>query len=303
MPVEKSSRIHAKDVDVTIHAVNGEDYISLTDLARHSSDRTGEVIRRWLRLSDTISFLSTWEKISNPKFDSDAAAAILAQSGRNIFSLSASEWISKTNAIGIRSERGRSGGTYAHKDIAFAFASWISPEFHLFVIKDYQRLKDAEAQRTGIEWHARRELTKTNYRLHTDAVKESLQGKDLSKFRERIEYASEADVINLAVFGMKAATWKTNHPGWKGNMRDYATVRDLVILQNIEALSAAYISQGYSKIERFKMLKNEADRQKESLKDDVPSIERLRNIIESTEEIKETNRPGIENDGGNDDAK
>lgn len=225
MPVEKSSRIHAKDVDVTIHAVNGEDYISLTDLARHSSDRTGEVIRRWLRLSDTISFLSTWEKISNPKFDSDAAAAILAQSGRNIFSLSASEWISKTNAIGIRSERGRSGGTYAHKDIAFAFASWISPEFHLFVIKDYQRLKDAEAQRTGIEWHARRELTKTNYRLHTDAVKESLQGKDLSKFRERIEYASEADVINLAVFGMKAATWKTNHPGWKGNMRDYATVR------------------------------------------------------------------------------
>ncbi len=222
MPVEKSSRIHAKDVDVTIHAVNGEDYISLTDLARHSSDRTGEVIRRWLRLSDTISFLSAWEKISDPKFDSDAAAAILAQSGRNIFSLSASEWISKTNAIGIRSERGRSGGTYAHKDIAFAFASWISPEFHLFVIKDYQRLKDAEAQRTGIEWHARRELTKTNYRLHTDAVKESLQGKDLSKFRERIEYASEADVINLAVFGMKAATWKTNHPGWK---REHARLR------------------------------------------------------------------------------
>lgn len=134
-------------------------------------------------------------------------------------------------------------------------------------------------------------------------MKESLQGKDLSKFRERIEYASEADVINLAVFGMKASTWKTNHPGWKGNMRDYATVRDLVILQNIEALSAAYISQGYSKIERFEMLKNEADRQRESLKDDVPSIERLRNIIESTEEIRETNRPEIENDGGNNDAK
>ena len=290
--MEKSSRIHAKDVDVTIHAINGEDYISLTDLARHSSDRTGEVIRRWLRISDTISFLTAWENISNPSFDRDAAETLLAQSGRNVFSLSASEWVEKTHAIGIRSERGRSGGTYAHTDIAFAFASWISPEFHLFVIKDYQRLKDAEAKRTGVEWHARRELAKTNYRLHTDAVKEALQGKDLSGIRERIEYASEADVINLAVFGMKASTWKAEHPGWKGNMRDYATIRDLVILQNLEALSAAYLSQGYGKVERFEMLKNEADRQRERLKDDVPSVERLRNIIESTEEIEETNHLG-----------
>lgn len=294
MPVEKSSRIHAEDVDVTIRAINGEDYISLTDMARHGGDRPGEVIRRWLRLSDTISFLQTWENISNPAFDQDAASTLLSRSGRNVFSLSASEWIEKTHAIGIRSERGRSGGTYAHKDIAFAFASWISPEFHLFVIKDYQRLKDAESQRAGIEWHARRELTKTNYRLHTDAVKESLQGKDLPKFRERIEYASEADIINLAVFGMKASTWKSEHPGWKGNMRDYATVRDLVILQNIEALNAAYISQGYDKVERFDMLRKEADRQRNRLKDDVPSIERLRDIIESTEGAGALQHPEID---------
>lgn len=294
--VDKSARIHAADVDITIRAVNGEDFISLTDLARHGGDRPGEVIRRWLRLSDTIAFLSTWETMSNPTFNQEAARELLSHSGRNVFSLSASDWIDKTNAIGIRSERGRSGGTYAHKDIAFAFASWISPEFHLFVIKDYQRLKDAESQRTGLEWHARRELAKTNYRLHTDAVKDSIQDKDMPKWRERITYASEADLINLAVFGIKAATWKKDHPGWKGNMRDYATVRDLVILQNIEALSAAFISQGYDKFQRFEMLKKEADRQREKLKDDIPSVDRLRDIIESTERIEGQLADGQEGD-------
>ena len=284
--MDKTSRIHAADVDVTIKAVRGEDYISLTDMARYASDRPGEVIRRWLRLSDTISFLIAWEGLSNPSFDETAANTILSKSGRNVFSLSVTDWVAQTHAIGIRSERGRSGGTYAHKDIAFAFASWVSPEFHLFVIKDYQRLKEAEKQRNGIEWHARRELTKTNYRLHTDAVKETLQRLDLPKWRERIAYASEADLINLAVFGQKASEWKADHAGWKGNMRDYATVRDLVILQNIEALSAVFIAQGYDKRQRFEMLKTEADRQRERLRDDVPSIERLRDIIESTEAIE-----------------
>ena len=214
--MEKPSRTHAKNADVTIHAVNGETHTSPTDPARHSSDRTGEAIRRWPRPSDTIPIPSTWEKTSNPKSDSDAAAAIPAQSGRNILPPSASERTSKTNAIGIRPERGRSGGTHAHKDTASASASWTSPGFHLFAIKDHQRPKDAEAQRTGIERHARREPTKTNHRPHTDAAKEPPQGKDPSKSRERIEHASETDVTNPAAFGTKTATWKTNHPGRKG---------------------------------------------------------------------------------------
>ncbi|KAB8289348.1 DNA-binding protein [Bifidobacterium ramosum] len=255
-------------------------------MARHAGDRPAEVIRRWLRLSDTIQFLTAWERLANPRFNETAAAQLQARSGRNMFSLSVADWTTQTNAIGIRSERGRSGGTYAHKDIAFAFASWISPEFHLFVIKDYQRLKEAERQRSGIEWHARRELAKTNYRLHTDAVKETLQGRELPRWRERLAYASEADIINLAVFGQKAGEWKAEHEGWKGNMRDYATVRDLVILQNIEALSAVFINQGYDKEQRYRMLKDEADRQRMLLKDDVPSIERLRDIIESTEDTE-----------------
>lgn len=190
---------------------------------------------------------------------------------------------SKNQAIGIRAERGRSGGTYAHKDIAFAFASWISPEFHLFVIKDYQRLKSAEAQRIGIEWQARRELVKTNYRMHTDAIKSTLQQRSLPKWREQIEYASEADVINLAVFGQTAAAWRKEHEGWKGNMRDYATVRDLIILQNIEALSSVLIQHGLDKVSRFTTLQQEVERQRRILSEDIPSVERLQHIIESTD--------------------
>lgn len=281
--VDHTARIHAKDVDITIRAINGEDFISLTDLARHSGDRPGEVIRRWLRLSDTIAFLTAWERMANPRFDETAAAQLLAKSGRNVFSLSSKEWVEKTQAIGIRAERGRSGGTYAHKDIAFAFASWISPEFHLFVIKDYQRLKSAEAQRIGIEWQARRELVKTNYRMHTDAIKSTLQQRSLPKWREQIEYASEADVINLAVFGQTAAAWRKEHEGWKGNMRDYATVRDLIILQNIEALSSVLIQHGLDKVSRFTTLQQEVERQRRILSEDIPSVERLQHIIESTD--------------------
>ncbi|WP_129913207.1 KilA-N domain-containing protein [Bifidobacterium pseudolongum] len=285
-PVDNSARIHAVDVDITIRAVRGSDYVSLTDMARHGGARPGEMIRRWLRLSDTIAFLTAWERISNPNFNLDAANQILAKSGRNIFNLSASDWISSTGAIGLEAQRGRSGGTYAHKDIAFSFASWISPEFHLFVIKDYQRLKDAEARRSGIEWRARRELVKTNYRLHTDAVRDNMESLGLPKWKERIQYASEADLINLAVFGQKASTWKSEHPGWKGNMRDYASVSELVILQNLEALNAMLLNQRVDKMERFKVLASEAERQRDVLQDDVPSINRLRAIIDSTEHIK-----------------
>ncbi|ATU19602.1 KilA-N domain-containing protein [Bifidobacterium choerinum] len=286
-PVEDSKRIHAKDVDITIRSVEGSDYVSLTDMARHGGATPGEVIRRWMRLSDTIAFLSAWESISNPLFDKTAAGALLAKSGRNVFGLSVSEWIKQTGAIGIRSQRGRAGGTYAHTDIAFAFASWISPEFHLFVIKDYQRLKDAESRRSGVEWQARRELAKTNYKLHTNAVKEDLESRRLPKWRERIEYASEADLINLAVYGMKAADWKKKYPGWKGNMRDYSTVCQLVILQNLEALNASLLHQGLSKEDRFKVLESEAARQYEQLKDDAPSIDRLRSIIEPKDGVNE----------------
>lgn len=283
-PVDNSARIHAEDVDITIRAVKGNDYVSLTDMARHGGSHPGEVIRRWLRLSDTISFLATWEELSNPRFNLQAAQEILAKSGRNVFTLSVKDWVDKTNAIGIESKRGRTGGTYAQKDIAFAFASWISPQFHLFVIKDYERLKEAEAQRSGLEWHARRELVKTNYRLHTDAVKEKLDGLDLPKWKERVEYASEADLINLAVFGMKASLWKEEHPGWKGNMRDYATVGELVILQNLEALNAMLINQGENKMRRFEILREQAERQRHALEKDMPSLDRLSGIIDSTEQ-------------------
>ncbi|WEV73010.1 KilA-N domain-containing protein [Bifidobacterium sp. ESL0790] len=283
MTVDKSSRIHAEDVDITIHTVSGQDFISLTDMARHLGASPGDVIRRWLRLADTIDFLSAWESLANPLFDKDAAESIRGQAGKNVFSLSAGEWISKTNAIGIRSSKGRNGGTYAHTDIAFAFASWISPEFHLFVIKDYERLKTAEKERLGVEWHARRELAKTNYRLHTDSVKGMIEESGMSGFRERLAYASEADVINLAVFGQKASSWRKDHEGWKGNMRDYAPASELVILQNIEALSSVLIREGKSKEERFRILLMEAQRQREVLKPDMPSIEKIQRIIDDSE--------------------
>jgi hypothetical protein len=288
--VDKSAKIHAEDVDIAVKAVSGEDYISLTDMARHAGAVPGDVIRRWLRLSDTIQFLSAWEHMSNPNFDQNAARQLLGKSGKNIFSLSTVEWVSSTKAIGIRASRGRSGGTYAHKDIAFAFASWISPEFHLFVIKDYERLKIAEQGRLGDEWNARRELVKTNYKLHTDAVKEILAEKDLPRWRERIEYASEADLINLAVFGQKASTWKKDHPGWGGNMRDYAPVRDLVILQNIEAYSGVLITQGFSKQERFEKMLIEVSRQRESLKTEMRSIEKLQQMLDSSAENDDVHR-------------
>lgn len=283
--MDKSKRIHAADVDISIQAVSGEDYISLTDMARHSGATPGDVIRRWLRLGDTIQFLSAWERMANPIFNQDAAERFVSQSGKNIFSLSAKDWIEKTGAIGLSVTRGRSGGTYAHRDIAFAFASWISPEFHLFVIKDYERLKSAEQHRYGVEWNARREMAKTNYKLHTDALKESLDGKDMSKKGTIIAYASEADVINLAVFGFKASSWKKAHPGWKGNMRDYARAEDLVILQNIEALSSMLISQGLDKRERFEKLLIEARRQRDSLKPGISSVERLEKMLSASDSV------------------
>lgn len=283
MSVDKSMRMQADGVNITVRAVSGEDYISLTDMARHEGGNPGDVIRRWLRLSDTIQFLRAWEQMSNPEFRDSEAQKIQSQSGRNIFSLSASEWIRKTNAIGLQSARGRSGGTYAHRDIAFSFAEWISPEFHLFVVRDYRRLEAAERERLGLEWDARRELAKTNYRLHTDALKSAIDGKDLPKWREKIEYASEADLINLVVFGQKASTWKQDHPGWKGNMRDYASAESLTILQNIELLGSILIEQGLDKEERFRRLVVEAGKERETLGNKMRSVERLQRIIDKSE--------------------
>jgi hypothetical protein len=247
------TKLTVLDQDVALYSFKEEDYISLTDIARYKNKaRIDDLIRNWLRNRNTLEFLGIWEQLNNPDFNPVEFDGIKMQAGLNNFTLTPKQWIASTNAIGIVSRSGRYGGTYAHKDIAFEFASWISVEFKLYLIKEFQRLKDEERKTLG--WDIRRNLARINYRIHTDAIQTHLIPAELSAGQTNQIYASEADVLNLALFGMTAAQWRAANPDKKGNMRDYAEVSQLVCLSNLENLNALFIAEGLPQQERLKRL-------------------------------------------------
>ena len=230
--------------------INDEHYISITDMLK---SKDGDFfVSDWLRNRNTIEFLGIWEEIHNPNFNYGEFAIIKSQAGLNSYKISVKEWTSKTNAIGIVSKVGRYGGTYAHKDIAFEFGMWISPKFKILLIKEFERLKALEQKKLG--WSAKRELSKINYRIHTDAIKNNLVPKKLTKEQINHIYAEEADVLNMALFGMTAKEWRKNNPEKKGNMRDYATIDELICLANLENLNSVFINDGISQAERLDRL-------------------------------------------------
>ncbi|HFD11621.1 MAG TPA: KilA-N domain-containing protein [Crenotrichaceae bacterium] len=264
---KKSSKIIVKHSEITVVQVNEQDYISLTDIARHKkSDRTDDLIRNWIRNRNTIEYIGIWEQLNNPDFKPVEFDGFRKEAGLNSFTLTPKQWIEQTNAMGIVSKAGRYGGTYAHKDIAFEFATWISVEFKLYLIKEFQRLKENELGK--LEWNIKRQLTKINYRIHTDAIKENLLPQSLSKQQISHVYASEADVLNMALFGKTAKQWRHENPDKDGNIRDYANVSQLVCLANLENLNAVFINEGYEQSQRLEKLNQIAIQQMQILLDD-----------------------------------
>lgn len=276
MTTKRHSSVAAKGLEIrTILASDGKDYLSLTDIAKYqNSDAPADVVKNWLRLHNTIEYLGIWEQLYNPHFNRVEFDQFRNASGANAFTLSPKKWIEATNAIGIQSKAGRYGGTYAHSDIAFKFAAWLSPEFELYIIKDYQRLKKEEGERLSVGWEARRALARTNYRIHTDAIKEHLLDESVSVAHQRMIYASEADIINVALFGCTAKEWRDAHPEARGNIRDMASVVELIILANLESMNAEYIKQGMPQAERLQALRNIARYQLKSVTS-APSTKRL----------------------------
>ena len=241
------AKITVQDTDISVVKYNEEDYISLTDMAK--SQLQEHIIFRWLSLKSTIEYLGEWEMLYNPDFNCTEFGTIKNAAGSNNFVLSVKTWIERTNAIGIRSKAGRYGGTYAHRDIAYHFGMWISPKFQLLLVKEYQRLKAEEHQQLG--WSAKRELSKINYRIHTDAIKQSLIPQEVTPVQANIIYANEADVLNVAMFGMTAKQWREANPELTGNIRDYATINELICLSNMENLNAVFIEQGMPQSKRL----------------------------------------------------
>ncbi len=270
------SIIQAKDTEITVLSREGiDDYISLTDIAKYKNKEDAYiVINNWMRLRDTIEFLGLWESFSNPDFKPIEFDRFKKESGYNAFTLSPQKWITSTHAIGIRSKSGRYGGTFAHKDIAFEFASWISAEFKLYVIKDYQRLKEATTSPELLEWNVSRIISKINYKIHTDAIKRNLVPAHISKYQQASTYASEADMLNVALFGQTAKEWKKEHPRSKGNMRDEATIQQLIVLSNMESMNAELIKQQLPQGQRLEILNHMAIEQMTSLLAS-PSLKRL----------------------------
>ncbi|GCD76957.1 hypothetical protein JCM31826_04390 [Thermaurantimonas aggregans] len=262
----KNQKIDIKGTEITVLRNEAEDYISLTDIARHKdSEHTDTIIQNWMRNRNTIELLGFWESIYNPNFKPLEFEGFRKQAGLNSFVMTPKKWIEATNAIGIISKSGRYGGTFAHKDIAFEFASWISIEFKLYVIKEFQRLKADENDRLKLEWNLQRTLAKVNYHIHTDAIKENLIPKELSKAQISLVYANEADLLNMALFGFTAKQWRDANPEKEGNVRDYATIEQLVVLSNLESINAVLINQGLSQSERLKQLNQIAITQMKSL--------------------------------------
>jgi hypothetical protein len=246
-----AEKIDVQGKAITIISQNEEDYISLTDMVKDIENGLA-LIEKWLRNKNTIEFLGIWEEMYNPDFNSPEFEGIKNQAGFNRFVLSVKQWVEKTHSRGIVAKAGRYGGTYAHKDIAFEFASWISPKFKLYLIKEFQRLKDEEKKQLG--WDIRRNLTKINYRIHTDAIKENLIPEKLTKDQINLVYATEADVLNVALFGKTAKQWRDENAGLKGNIRDYADISQLVCLSNLENLNAHFIQENIPQAVRLQKL-------------------------------------------------
>lgn len=248
------AEMNVNDNLVSIIRIKDIDYISLTDLARYKNPlEPKDVIKNWMRAKMNIEFLALWEQMHNPNLKGVEIDSFKAEAGTHFFTMSPQRWIKETNAIGIISKSGKNGGTYAHPDIAFEFASWISPEFNLYLITEFERLKKDESYQKKINWSVRRELAKTNYRIHTDSIKENLIPK-LTESQKSYAYASEADILNVALFGMTAKEWKDKNPNVSGNMRDYANILQLVILSNLENVNAELINQGVEQSKRLERL-------------------------------------------------
>ncbi|WP_396149236.1 KilA-N domain-containing protein [Flavobacterium sp.] len=263
---EKKSKIDVQGFEIAVVNQSNSDYISLTDIAKHKDTaQTDDIIKNWLRNRNTIELLGFWEMIYNPNFKPVEFDGFRKQAGLNSFVLTPKRWIESTNAIGIVSKSGRYGGTFAHKDIALEFASWISIEFKLYIIKEFQRLKESENDRLNLEWNLQRTISKINYHIHTDAIKENLIPLEITKQQASFVYANEADLVNVALFGITAKEWRDNNKNLKGNIRDFATLEQLVVLSNLESINALLIQQSLSQSERLTQLNKVAITQMKSL--------------------------------------
>ncbi|UWP60198.1 KilA-N domain-containing protein [Ruminococcus gauvreauii] len=270
--------IHANGIDIGIYTQDFEnEFISLTDIARYKSDDPTAVIQNWMRNRDVIEFLGLWERLHNLDFKPLEFEGFKKQAGANAFTMSPKKWIEATNAIGIVSKAGRYGGTYAHSDIAMSFATWISPEFQLYIMKDYRRLKTDENSRLSLNWNLNREISKLNYRIHTDAIKDNLIPPELTPAQVAYTYANEADMLNVVLFGKTARQWKDENPTVKGNMRDVATLNQLLVLANLECYNAVLINQGNKQKERMGLLRQLAVQQLQTLEtvslNNLPKLE------------------------------
>ena len=269
-----AAKLEVQGREIAVVSKDQGDYISLTDIARYKdAEGTDDLIRNWLRNRNTVEFLGIWKQLNNPSFNPVEFDGLRSQAGLNSFSLTPKQWIEKTGAIGIVSKPGRYGGTFAHKDIAFEFATWISAEFKLYLIKEFQRLKEYEQRQLG--WDIKRNLTKINYRIHTNAIKTNLIPPELTKSQANFVYANEADVLNMALFGKTAKQWRDERPDLKGNIRDEANAAQLVCLSNLENLNALFINEGLSQSVRLKKLNQIAIQQMVLLIDDV-GVKKLR---------------------------
>ena len=258
--------IHAKGFDISIYTMDFEnEFISLTDIAKYKSNAPNDVIKNWMRSRETLEFLGLWETLHNPDFKPVEFDGFRKEAGLHAFTMSPSKWIESVNAIGITTKAGRYGGTYAHSDIALEFASWISAEFKLYIVKDYQRIKHDENSRLSLNWNLNREVAKLNYRIHTDAIKENLIPPDLTPEQISYKYANEADMLNVALFGKTAKQWRDENPDKNGNIRDDANLNQLLVLANMESYNAILIEQGKPMSERLVLLRDLAIRQMSTL--------------------------------------
>lgn len=259
----KNRKIHVEGREITVVLDAKQEYISLTDMLKA---KDGDFfISDWLRNRNTVEYLGIWESVYNPIFNYGEFATIKSMAGLNSYKLSVKDWVEKTNAIGLKATAGRYGGTYAHPDIAFEFGMWISPQFKIYLIKEFQRLKDEENSRLNLEWNLQRTISKINYQIHTDAIKDNLIPKELTKQQTGFVYANEADLLNMALFGTTAKEWRDKNPDQKGNIRDFATLEQLVVLSNLESINALMIQQEISQSERLIQLNRVAITQMKSL--------------------------------------
>ena len=301
MPKEKNvnDTIKAKGVEISvISAQDKDDYISLTDMAKFKNAKfPADVVKNWFRLRNTIDYLGLWETLNNPNFNMVEFDQFKSEAGLNSFVLNPQQWIKSTNAIGITSKSGKyGGGTFAHKDIAFKFAAWLSVEFELYVIKDYQRLKESEAHQTALDWNVKRILSKVNYKIHTDAIKYNLIPEELSKQEQSYVYADEADMLNAALFGKRAAQWRNENPDevkQGKNIRDYATIEQLIVLANIENMNAHFIEQGITQPERLKRLREMCITQMKQLTNTkgLKDLKQLHNQIGINAPVEKNDKP------------